>query len=406
MSLAPWPTEGPSTGAGAPPGPPGPGEAHSGPGAVTGGAGPGWSWPSTDAAVPARGQVASAGALMVAALALHVAAMFPAYPGQPPSPVAALPHYLAMFVCLEAGWALAAGLVLVGGRLRQGVALGAGLGLVEAGLLVANVLGGFDEGTAGAAGAWLSLAGLAAGLAGVLWGASLVPMGRPVPGRARGLEVAMVLAGLLAVAEFWPSWQSGQLVFRAADGSLLSAPVNGFTFDQPLGVALPSTLAGLAIGVIVVVAAFWVPRQVGAWAVVGVAVALGSQLLEAVVGALEPVQDYLNGGSTSGIDVARSSVSLNAVWGAETASVLALLVLAGAVIVRGHRRPPGPALTPGLLPGVPGEDGAGEDGAGEDGADEGGAGKDGPGATVPTPPQAGTGRATGTSGPAWPGSGS
>ena len=334
MSVAAWPTEGPT-------GVVGPGDSPGG-----------WPAPGAHAAsttarepvpgqatAPPRGQVAACGALMVVAVALHVAAMFPLYPGDPAAPVTALPHYIAMFACLEAGWAGAAFLALTGRWLREAVALGAGLGLVEAGALVANVLGGFDEASAGAAGAWLSLAGLAAGLAGVLLGASLVPMGRPGRGASsRGRSVALSMVGLVAVAEFWPSWQSGQLVYRGTGGALLSVPVNGLTFDQPLGVAVPGVLAGLAVGAVVVLGAFWAPPAAGAWAVVGAATALGSQLLEALVGTLEPVQDYLNGGRLTGIDVVRSHVSLTAVWGAETAAALALLVLATTVLARGRHR--------------------------------------------------------------------
>ena len=118
-----------------------------------------------------------AGALLVASVGLHIGAMFPAYPGNPATPVVDIPYETAVYICLEVGWALAALAVLTRWSPRGGVALGAGLGAVEVGLIVTDLTIGFQVSDGSAAGIWFAIAGLAAGLGGVLYGAGATPPG-------------------------------------------------------------------------------------------------------------------------------------------------------------------------------------------------------------------------------------
>ncbi|HMK96008.1 MAG TPA: hypothetical protein VK425_00590, partial [Acidimicrobiales bacterium] len=123
-----------------------------------------------------RADGAVAGLLMLVGLALHVAAMFPAYPGSPARAVVASPDETAIYICVEVGWLVAAGLVLSGASVRGGVAMGAGLGLVELGFLITDTASGLQVSNDSAPGIWLAWAGLGAGLAGVCLGASASAM--------------------------------------------------------------------------------------------------------------------------------------------------------------------------------------------------------------------------------------
>jgi hypothetical protein len=273
---------------------------------------------------------------MLACVALHIWAMFPDYPGLPPTPVASLPHDVAMFICLEAGWALAATLVLTRISVAGGVAVGAGLGLVEVGLLLADLISGFEVGKPGAPGGWMAMGGLGLGLAGVLLAASAAPMGAPHP-LANPFYVARAIATLpvtvLAVITFWLSWQTGQVVYTSGPPGI----IDGDTFAFSVGPLTASLLAGLAIGLVALAAAYWTPPGVGAWALVGVAIAMVSQLVTALVEVLEPLSDAVHQGVSAGLDPARSSVSLTADWGATVAAVIALVGLAAWAALDGRR---------------------------------------------------------------------
>jgi hypothetical protein len=267
------------------------------------------------------------GALMMACLAFHIWAMFPAYPGFPPTPVESLPHDVAMFVCLEIGWGLAAILVLGRTSVAGGAALGLGLGAVELGLLLTDLVSGYEVHHLSEPGGWLALSGLGLGLAGALFAASSVVMGLPRRG-ANPAYAARALATLpiavLAVITFWLSWQTGRVVYTNG----LAAPINGDVFYQSVGPLAASLIAGLAIGLVAIAAAWWARPGVGAWALVGVAFAMSSQLLAAYVQVREPLADAVNDGVSNGLDLARSSLSLTADWGADVVAVVALLALA------------------------------------------------------------------------------
>jgi hypothetical protein len=277
--------------------------------------------------VPEAGYIYIGGALMLACLGLHIWAMFPAFPGLPPTPVLSLPHDVAIYVCLEVGWALAAVLVLTRISIAGGAALAAGLGAVELGLLLTDLIEGFYLHTLYAPGGWLALAGLGAGLAGALFAASSIAMGSLGPGAnppSLARAVTTLPVATLAVVTFWVSWQTGRVVYTNG----LAAPINGDALKQPFWPLIASLVVGFAIGLVVIGAAWWTRPGVGAWAMVGVAIAMASQLAAAFVEVHEPLGDAVNGGVTKGLDIARSSISLTADWGFDVAAVVALLALA------------------------------------------------------------------------------
>ena len=263
---------------------------------------------------------------MVACVGLHIAAMFPQYTGKPPTAVVASPDETAIYICLEAGWALAALLVLSRTSVRGGVALGAGLGAVEVGLLTTDMAILLRGSNGSAPGVWLAWAALAAGLAGVLFGASTVPMQEPrgIPTPSFNIRAVLtVLVAIVAIAAFWPSWDHYHLV--STTGRTLDL-TQGDAFAQPVGIMAGEVVAGVAIGIVALVAAFWSPPAVGAWATGGVVIALASQLVSGIVQVHEPLSETI--GNTSGLNVAASSLWLTASWTIDLLAALALIALA------------------------------------------------------------------------------
>ena len=278
--------------------------------------------------MPAGRESLLAGALVVLAVGLHVAAMFPDYPGSPARPVTASADETAIYICLEVGWALAALLVLTRLSVRGGAAFGAGLGAVELGLLLTDTASGLQVSNDAAPGIWLAWAGLGAGLAGVCLAASSVPMlevprGLPSPSMVVRSALTVPVA-IVAVAAFWPSWDHYHLV--STTGHAVDLTI-GNAFSQPTGVMVGEVLAGVAIGVVAIVASLWSPPWVGAWATAGVVLALASQLISGVVQVNEPLSATL-GPDLSGLDVHASSLWLTASWGIDLAAAIALACLA------------------------------------------------------------------------------
>lgn len=283
-----------------------------------------------------RYATAVAGTLMLVAVGLHVAAMFPAYPGDPPAAIVSLPHDIAMYVCLEVGWAVAAVLVFTRAHAAGGAALALGLGMVEACLLASDMVTGFMLGTPSSGGIWLAVAGLLTGFAGILVVASEVPLGTPrLPSDSRSTLRAGVTAvvGVVAVVTFWLSWQTGHVVSTTGQVS----PINGNAFDQPLQLVVPAVAAGAAIGLVVIAAAYWSPLEVGGWAMLGAVTALASQLVTGWAQVIEPLRDAVNDGSATGLDVARSTISLTPDWAVNVAAALALFGLAIWALADGAR---------------------------------------------------------------------
>jgi hypothetical protein len=324
--------------------------------------------------------------------------MFPAYPGNPATPVVDIPYETAVYICLEVGWALAALAVLTRWSPRGGVALGAGLGAVEVGLIVTDLTIGFQVSDGSAAGIWFAIAGLAAGLAGVLYGAGATPPGANDARTAEGAEgepfskfsnrysqpaypgpaspagtypgpaspagtypgpaspagtypgprptiispvraLLSVMVAIVAVAAFWPSWDHYHLVY--ATGQVRDIDL-GNAFNQPAAIMAGELVAGLAIGCTIVTAAFWRDAVVGAWVIAGTAIALASQVISGIVQVSEPISKLLGTPSTSAINLSASSVSLTGYWYVDLGATAVLFLLAfwaGFEAWRAQRKP-------------------------------------------------------------------
>ena len=291
---------------------------------------------------------------MAASVGLHIAAMFPPYSGNPATPVVQLPYETAVYICLEVGWALAALAVISRFAARGGVALGATLGTIEVGFLVTDLATGFDVSNGSAAGVWLAIAGLAAGLAGVLYGGAAVLSSGPGSPRVLGqaadrdhgtalahepageratlasaatsVRVALsVLAAIAAVAAFWPSWDHYHLVTAAGQVTNINL---GNAFNQPAAIMAGEVFAGIAIGVTALVAALWRDPLVGAWGLAGTVIALASQVASGMVQASEPLTKLLPATTASQVNLSSSSVSLTTYWYIDLGAAVALALLA------------------------------------------------------------------------------
>lgn len=281
----------------------------------------------TRSARPSFGEVALGGGLLLVCLGLHIGAMFPPYPGVPANPVVSSSWEIAVYVCLEIGWALAAALVLSRVSVRGGAALGAGLGAVELGLLAADIANGFQVSDGSEAGAWLALAGLCFGAAGVLVSASTVPMGAPGV-RRQPAAVLMVLVTFAAVATYLPSWDKWSAV--APSLHLAGSVTEGNAFSQPGPVMVGVLVTAGAIAFVTILGSFWAPVTVGSWATGGAVIALSSQLISAVFQLSEAVPSTAFGVSTAQARAIglKTSASLTGWWKADVAATVALALVA------------------------------------------------------------------------------
>ena len=270
---------------------------------------------------PASPDVVVAGGLLLLSVGLHIAAMFPAYAGNPAVSVVSTPYELAEFICLALGWTAAAVLVLSRLSVRGGVALAAGIAPVELGFLIADLAGTAQGSARPPPGIWLAFAALGIGGAGVLFGASTVPMGsprlRPYNQSLHPRALVTTLVALLAVAAFLPSWDRYEVVNSA--GQTLTVTL-GNAFAQPAGIMAGELVAAFAIGVIAILGAFWAPPSVGAWMTGGALVALTAQLISAAVQVNQPLSVTIAG--------QRATVSLTGYWAIDVGAAVALAALA------------------------------------------------------------------------------
>ena len=276
---------------------------------------------------PAFSEVALGGALLLICLGLHIGAMFPPYPGLPASPVVSSSWEIAVYVCLEIGWSLAALLVLSRISVRGGAALGAGLGAVELGLLAVDIANGFQVSNGSEAGAWLALAGLGFGAAGVLVTASTVPLGAPQAPRGRS-AVLMLLATFAVVLAYLPSWDKWTAVAPSLHVS--GSVTEGNAFAQPAVVMAAVLLSVIAFAFVAVLGSVWYPASVGAWATAGAVIAIASQLISAVFQLSEAVPSTAFGvRATQARSVGlKTSTSLTGWWEADVAATVLLAALA------------------------------------------------------------------------------
>lgn len=286
----------------------------------------------------------SARVLFVVCLGLHIAAMFPSYLATGVA-VVSTSQQTAEFICLEVGWALAAGLVMSSATVPAGVALGLGLGSVEIGFMVSDISTSFLVSNGGVPGHWLAVAGLMSGFAGMLVAASSGAMGTL---RATAANRPRAIAGcclaVLAVTAYFPNWESG--VVKAYSGN---------AFLQPGGVMAGALLSALALAAAVVVGCLWQPPSLGAWGITGAAIALVSQLVSAY---FQSEEAFPSSALQPG-----DHLALSGYWTADVAAVIGLLAVAlwavvstGWPAVTGLNADPGPDQGEGNV-GVPGRGG-------------------------------------------------
>jgi hypothetical protein len=250
--------------------------------------------------------VRTGGALVAASLLglgviLGIGGLFPGYLGG--SSLAQSNTELVPHAIYLAAWTASAVLIAFGGtRLRLGALLGTGLSVVTFGLFFA------DAGTVIADGAhlagwglWLSLAGWLACAAGSVLAflrrpaspppvyAQPVVRGRFSWRRPRGAElgpvVMLVLAGLGVAAAFAPSWDSYTLHTAAGQSAAYTA---GNAFSNPGPVIAGNVAVMIALGVAVIVAAFWRPVRHGAVLLAGAAIPVAAQAVSALIQVAEP----------------------------------------------------------------------------------------------------------------------
>jgi hypothetical protein len=140
--------------------------------------------------------------------------------------------------------------------------------------------------------------------------------------------VLTVVAALVAVVAYLPSWDRISAVAPAIKWS--TSALLGNAFDQPGGVMAGQLEAAAAIALVPILSAFWADLDVAAWAMAGALLALGSQLVSALVQADQGLSPALfgftsNEARTYGL---RSSFSLTGWWTIDVAAAVALGALA------------------------------------------------------------------------------
>ena len=298
------------------------------------------------------------GALFLGALGLHIAAMWPAYPGTSASPIVSSTSETALYIGLELGWALAGALVLTRLSVRGGILLGAGVGAVELGYLVADSASSVQGYGGQTPGVWLAVSGLGVGLAGVLLGAGTVAVGSPrqrlAPER-QPRAILMVMAAFLATAAFLPSWDRFSAVASATGQS--ASFTAGNAFSQGAGPLAGDLVAAIAIAFIPLIATYWHPAKLGLWATAGVMLALASQLASAFVQVHTAISPALSAGLMHSFGVTPAqvrslgvhfSISLTNWWTADVAAVAALAALVAWDLLAARQEPeePGTADEP------------------------------------------------------------
>jgi hypothetical protein len=276
---------------------------------------------------PTFSEVALGGALLLVCLGLHIGAMFPPYPGLPPSSVASSSWEIAVYVCFEVGWALAAFLVLSRVSVPGGAALGAGLGVVELGLLGVDITNGFEVSNGSQAGAWLALAGIGFGAAGVLVSASTVRLGIPRPPQ-RAPALLMLLATFAVVLAYLPSWDRWSAVAPSVHVSI--SVTEGNAFSDPAVVMACILFSVGAFAFVTILGSVWYPAAVGVWAILGAVIALASQLISAVFQLNEAVPPTVFGVTSAQARAVglKTSSSLTGWWAADVVAVVALALVA------------------------------------------------------------------------------
>ena len=224
-------------------------------------------------------------ALLVVGVVLGVVSLFPSYLDG--VALVGTPDQLVEHVLFLAGWSVVVVMALLGGGLsRVAAAFGLGLSAMAFGFYLS------DLGEVISSGGHIAGAGLVLGLLGWLLctegcvvGAIVLlrrdrSLGRPAWRRPFLVGVAAVLSIGLAVS-FAPAWDSYHL-FAAATGQTTSLTA-GNAFANPAPVIAANLVIMILMVVLTILAVLWEPMLVGAALLAGTLVALGSQIVSAIV---------------------------------------------------------------------------------------------------------------------------
>lgn len=286
----------------------------------------------------ADGWSVAAGVPLLAAAALHVVSLFLSQ-GHDAGTMSSEASLVVAEVIPAAGWLLAAVLAVPDRSRPAAAALGGGLALGEAGLVLSSVAG---LGETPGPGLWMLAAAWVAGLvgAGVAWMGSPVWMGRPLrhrpPAPIGGLTA---LAALLMGALLLPAWDRYVVAVRALGQTRVYHLGSAFQSTLPSGSHVPAGaqagdfLAAVAWVAVPIGAALWRPGRIGVLLSAGVLVAVAGQVASAVVGFDDPLALYSIFAPARAVQLG-ASVAGASLTGWYDAEVVAALALASLLLLR------------------------------------------------------------------------
>jgi len=239
-----------------------------------------------DAAAAASGRFPPAAlVLLVAGIVLGVVSLFPSYLGG--VALTGTPDQLVEHVLFIAGWTSVVVMSLLGDATRRVAGVfGLGLSAMAFGFYLS------DLGEVISSGGHLAGAGLVLGLLGWLLCAqgsaaaaiSVLRKDRPLGARARRrpfLVAAAAVLGIGLAASFAPAWDSYHL-YAAATGQTTSLTA-GNAFANPASVIAANVVIMVLMVVLAVFAVLFEDMLLGAALLAGALVALGSQVVSAIV---------------------------------------------------------------------------------------------------------------------------
>ncbi|HEX6393344.1 MAG TPA: hypothetical protein VFZ97_07870 [Acidimicrobiales bacterium] len=286
----------------------------------------------------------AAGALLLAAVILHVAAMFPDYfSGGSPASIASQADQAALYAVVAAAWATALGFGLAGPRwVRIAAAFAVGAALGELGFRVSDLGQVFRYGTGQAGpGLWIMTAAWVVGAAGAATAVLAVRSNRqpalddpPASGFNRWATLAGVGALSTATAGFFlPAWDHYTGV-SAVTGRAVSFNL-GNAFAEPWQIVIGNVLSALAIAAIPILAALfmWKDRRAAVAATGAVLTMLGAQFASAVIQVDQAVPPSIAGLSGPQARQLGFTLSMKLTGWFALDTVLALAVLVTTVVV-------------------------------------------------------------------------
>jgi hypothetical protein len=244
-----------------------------------------------------RAPVLVAGGLLVVAVALHVASLFPAQ-GRGVAAFDAQAALVVQQVVLAVGWLIAASLVLSAGRVMvgAGAVIAAGIGAAELGVVATNLAQVLSESTA-SAGAWLFVAAWVVGTVGAVAAAVIALRGAPRGAQGHGGAVGPDAAGSRALAAataiiavvlgvaLLPAWDHYVITSSTLHRTLGTESLgSAFAKTTPGAVLAGDILTALAFAVVPILALRWRRPRLAVLLSGGVLVVVAAQVASAVVG--------------------------------------------------------------------------------------------------------------------------